>query len=60
MGARTEQYTTYGGKPGGGTKSSWRNWKRNLKRSVNRLWRREGKKHLEDASKRRPTGGWSD
>jgi hypothetical protein len=35
-----------------GTKSSWRNWKRALKRFTNKARRKDGKKHLEDASPR--------
>ena len=42
-----------------GTKSSWRKWKRYLKRMTSRYRRRDGKKNLEDALPR-ATAGWVD
>lgn len=42
-----------------GTKSSWRNWKRRLKRFTARWARRDSKKNLEDALPHR-TAGWVD
>jgi len=50
MGVDTRQYVEKG------TKSSWRFWKRALKKSVAKLARRLGKKHLEDAPPRATVG----
>jgi len=54
MGARNEQLNYIGG-----TRSSWRHWRRWLKRQTSRLARRLGKHLREDAPPRR-TGGLSD
>lgn len=40
-----------------GTRTSWRHWKRALKRQTARLARRQGKRLMEDCHKRH-TGGW--
>ncbi len=52
MGADKRQYDYRG------TKSSWRQWKRELKRSLVRAKRRESKILLDDTPKR-ITMGWS-
>jgi hypothetical protein len=41
-----------------GTKTSWRKWKRDLKKSTSRLLRRKSKCLLEDTPKK-VTGGWA-
>lgn len=41
-----------------GTRTSWRHWKRALKRRTARLARRQGKRLLEDCPKRH-VGGWA-
>jgi hypothetical protein len=53
MALKNEQYSVRG------TKSSWRHWKRRLKRFTARLRRRLNKMLGEDAPPR-VTGGWSD
>jgi hypothetical protein len=43
----------------GGTRSSWRKWKRWLKKQTARLARRLGRRQLDDTPPRR-TRGWTD